>query len=112
MPRPKYTDRAMLARVAKRAMEARLARDWTREQLAEAIGVEPGTIWRYETGRLPISLSMLVRVSRALGVPAEELIKAPKPSAHEEQLLHAYRRLTDVQRRAVLTMVMGMKPSR
>lgn len=111
MPRPKNTDRKLREEVARRVQQARLGKGLTREQLAEAIDVAPETLWRYESGRLPLSLTMLYKVADALGVPAEMLIKREAPSSAETELLDGWRLLDAEGQRALLILVRWAKGS-
>jgi transcriptional regulator with XRE-family HTH domain len=45
----------------------------SRERLAAMVGVDPVTIWRYETGRTEPSLRHIVTIARVLGVPMHDL---------------------------------------
>ena len=106
MPRPKDPDRSLQLRVAHRLKAARQRRGWTAEQLAEVVDVQPETNCRYESGRLPISLSQLHRIADALGVRAERLIGG-RPldlSSRDEEILDAWQAL-DTQGRQLLLAV-------
>jgi DNA-binding XRE family transcriptional regulator len=47
--------------------------EMTQEQLAEAVGVHRGTIWRVETNRTDLTLHAMVAISRKLGMPMHVL---------------------------------------
>lgn len=82
MPRPKHTDRQVRAQLARRIQEARVERGWTREQLAEALGLQAvQMVWKYETGRLSISATMLYRLAGALGCRWSCCSAAPAPAS-------------------------------
>ena len=65
MARKKSTGTAIRDRVAHRVRQARLSKGWSREQLAEALGVSVETVSRYEGGKLALSVEML---DKAAGV--------------------------------------------
>lgn len=103
MPRPKFGDRKVRELLASRLREARVERSWTREQLAEAVGLSAvQTIWKYETARLSISVTMLYRLAAALGIPVEALVKDAGPKTAERELVAAWRRLNEREQEIVL----------
>jgi transcriptional regulator with XRE-family HTH domain len=53
---------------------ARLARGWTQEDLAEKIGLAPVQVSRIERGRREVRLTTLLRLLRALELPAGDLL--------------------------------------
>lgn len=53
----------------------RIEADLTRNDLASAIGVNGITLWRWETNRNVPSVAQLLALSRALGVPAQDLVR-------------------------------------
>jgi transcriptional regulator with XRE-family HTH domain len=77
----------------------------TREKLAETLDVATETVWRYESGRLPLSLTMLYRVADALGVPVEMLVQKDKPRSEEAELVDCWRHLDAEGQRALLVLV-------
>lgn len=103
MPKPKFIDRKVREQLAQRVRQAREDRGWTREQLAEALGLQAvQTIWKYETCRLAISATMLYRLADALGIPVETLVKDKEPTTVEAELLAAWRRLNAKEQDTVL----------
>lgn len=56
---------AMLEEVGRRAQQQRVGQNLTQRQLADAAGVSPRTIERFEAGS-PIQLDKFVRILRAL----------------------------------------------
>jgi putative transcriptional regulator len=103
MPRPKFSDRKVRELLARRLQEVRIERGWTREQLAEAVGLSAvQTIWKYETARLSISVTMLYRFAAALGIPVEALVKEVSPRTAEAEMLAAWRRLNEREQATVL----------
>lgn len=109
MPRPKHTDRQVRAQLARRIQEARVERGWTREQLAEALGLQAvQMVWKYETGRLSISATMLYRLAGALGVPVELLLSGTGSSKSEAALVAAWRRLNAKEQEIVLHLALRL----
>jgi len=68
--------------------DARLARRWTLEQVAESAGLSAAFISRLERGKASSSLSNLIRLSTVLEVPLERLFAAAsRPLAHAGYIL-------------------------
>ena len=95
-----------------RIAEARHIRNWSQEQLAEAVGTTQQTIQRWETGAVDPKISKVEAMSAALGVtmsfllgvdPIEYDSSAVLPT-DEKRLLDLYRRCT-AQGREYLTQV-------
>jgi len=107
MGRTKSTDSQLREQVARRIKDARLAKSWSQAQLAEKIDVSVESISRYETGKLALSLELLVKMARVLGVPVELLVgDSPAGlSSEEAELVEGWRRLGARGRRVVLEMV-------
>src|SRR5579862_4583614 len=59
--------------------EARMERNWTQDQLAEAVGCTRGTITALERGREP-SAELMLLVARALEKPVEQLFEPSRTS--------------------------------
>lgn len=116
MPRSKHTNTELRKRVAQHVRRARLARGWSQEQLAEALGVSVESVSRYETSKLALSLEMLALVSDRLGTPIETLVgEGPTGLSPEEtELIEGWRRLGARGKRAVLEVVRwgGAEPER
>lgn len=91
-----------------------MAKGWTQERLAEAVDVEPGTIWKYETGRLQIAVPMLRGIARALSVEFAWLLGVDPPALRkgEDELLRLWRSLGDTERRALLVVLRAIQPPR
>jgi len=108
---PRRRDQEFLRHVGQRVAQARKERGWTQEQLAEAVGVEPVTLSRLETGARALSLSMLLSVADALDISLADLLDTkrprPKPShgAEEAELLRGFERLPVTQKDIVLRLV-------
>lgn len=100
MPRPRLSDKQLLSAIADRVHEARLAKGWSRERVAEALEVSPEMVWRYEVGRSAISVALLRRLSRVLSVEFAWLLGVDPPGLRkgEEELLQLWRRLAEEER--------------
>lgn len=73
-PMPRRRDQELLQEVGSRVGQARRDRGWTQEALAEAVGVEPVTLSRLETGDRALSLTMLSKIADVLAVGLGELL--------------------------------------
>jgi transcriptional regulator with XRE-family HTH domain len=107
MPRPKYRDRQLQAQIARRVRQARLHKGWTQEQLAEALDVASETVSRYESGRVPLSVTMLYRVADVLDIKIESLVgKGPAGlSRTETELVEGWRSLDGEGQQLVMLLV-------
>lgn len=107
MPRPKHRDRQLQAQIARRVRQARLKKGWTQEQLAEALDVASETVSRYESGRVPLSLTMLDRVADALDTRIEALVgKGPTGlNRAETELVEGWRLLDGEGQQVVMLLV-------
>jgi XRE family aerobic/anaerobic benzoate catabolism transcriptional regulator len=66
---------AFLAELGKRVRAQRHQRGFSQERLAESAGLSPRYLSQLESGRGNISIVRLYELSRALGIPVEELLK-------------------------------------
>ena len=94
-----------------RIAEARNARGWTQEQLANALNTTQATIQRWESGKVDPQSSRIVEISKALGITVSFLLgvdsegretntqPSPALSTDERELLFLYRRM-DAENRA------------
>jgi Zn-dependent peptidase ImmA (M78 family)/DNA-binding XRE family transcriptional regulator len=71
--------------VGARLTEARLASALSATQLAEAVGLSPQSISKYENGHQTPQLETLHALARILGVPPTLFLK-PRPIAHDEPI--------------------------
>ncbi len=107
-------DQDLLDAIGRRIQRLRLERQLTQRQLAEAIGVEPESISRAETGAISLSLSNLFAVARALRVPLSALVDAdlplpaPEPGSDHGELVRLYDALDGNSRRALLGAARGI----
>jgi len=77
--------------IGKAIKAARARRDLTQEQLAEMIGVEQGTLARYESEQIQPPIKRLRAIAEALDVALQELTEAsaaPPPSGGPLQAAH------------------------
>lgn len=108
-------DQELLDEVGRRIQRLRIARDMTQRQLAEAIGVEPESVSRAETGAISLSLSNLAKVASALSVTIADVVDVarpqpppPAPASDERELLTTFGRLDAIGRVAALGAVHGI----
>jgi len=91
-----------------RIAEAREARGWTQEQLAQAVGTTQQTIQRWESGQTDPQVSRVTEISKALGITMTFLLgidldkKDEPPLSPDEQHLIALYRNMDREHRDVL----------
>lgn len=87
---PRARDGDLLRRTGYRVAEARRARGFSQEQLAEAIGIQPVTLSRLETGHRALTLTKLEKISSALNVALSALLDdtqpLPDPELRADQL--------------------------
>jgi transcriptional regulator with XRE-family HTH domain len=108
---PKKRNPDLLRTVGRRVAQARGDRGWTQEQLAEAIGIEPVSLSRLETGDRALSLTTLGLVADALGLGLGQLVGVeadlPKPdlTPQEAELLRGFASLSAARRDLVLRLV-------
>lgn len=101
-------DQDLLRTLGRRVALARGARGWTQERLAEAIGIEPVSLSRWETGHRALSLSTLHLIAQALGLGlgellgAEQTLPTPTLSPQETALLREFALLSEGRRDLLL----------
>lgn len=66
-----------------RISEARVAKGWSQQRLADEIGTTQQTIQRYESGTRDIKSGTIIRLSRALGVTVAYLLGMSDDSTDE-----------------------------
>jgi transcriptional regulator with XRE-family HTH domain len=54
--------------------------NWGRADLAEAMGVTPSHVTQVLGGHRGVGLETIDKIADALGVPASDLLKSPKPA--------------------------------
>lgn len=93
---------------------------WSQEALADAIGVAPPNVSRYETGKKALTIPTLAAAARALGVGLADLVaveQAPPAEVspptgadqiEEQALLDDFRNLAEVEKKAVRTLLRSL----
>lgn len=71
--------------IGQRVRAARERKDWRQEDLARESGLARANVARLETGRVVPKLPTLERVARALGLRADDLLRAPAPAHGPEE---------------------------
>ena len=91
-----------------RIAEAREARGWTQEQLAEAIGTTQQTIQRWESGQIEPKLTSVRKISNALGITVSFILNINDENSgellsdNERELVSLYRSLSYKGQNAIL----------
>jgi transcriptional regulator with XRE-family HTH domain len=80
--RPVLTDPDIVGRVAASVMEVRRARGLSQHDVGDLAGVTASAISQVERAERGLSLATLVRLSDALGVTLDELLRGHDPSAY------------------------------
>ena len=73
--RTKFATKEMIGNLNNRLKEIRIARGMSQNELAKVSGVHRVSIARYEIGKLSPNAKNLIRLSNALGVTIDELMK-------------------------------------
>ena len=111
MPRPRQTDRELHAAIGDRLKRARTLRNLSQEQLAEALGVQPETLSRYETASIPVSITVLFQLAHALDITAGALLAIPEtPDEAEAELVERWSLLDADGRELVLGLLRRLSP--
>ena len=105
----KYTYCVLGVILMLRIKEAREARGWTQERLAEAMNTTQQTIQRWETGQTDVKSTQIKEISRALGMTVSFIMGVDNESLQpldltpdERDLLAAYRNMDAPQREMLL----------
>lgn len=108
-------DQELLDQVGRRIQRLRAERGMTQRELAEAIGVEPESVSRAETGNISLSLTNLAEIARVLGLSLGDLVDCarpapppPPPRPEDEELLGTFCRMDPMGRAAALGAVRGI----
>ena len=108
---PRRRDEGMLREVGRRVGQVRRDRGWTQEALAEAVGIEPVTLSRLETGDRALSLTMLAEIAEILGVGLGDVVDVARPTPTTDiapehaELLRLFGALAPSAKDVVLRMV-------
>ena len=86
----------------KRHIRRALRNGLTQEELAEAMGISPPSIGRWERGLVDVSVKQLLRLSEILKVPPSEFIDGGDGLTDEERDLIAFIRANPVHRKLFL----------
>jgi transcriptional regulator with XRE-family HTH domain len=86
-----------------RVRRLREDRGWTQEELAQAIGIEPATLCRYETAKQTFPLGVLRRIAASLRVPLAHLVgdssaRTPAPRMADAPTFDRHAELIEVWR--------------
>ncbi len=105
---PRKRDQELLRDIGQRVAKARTDRGFTQERLAEAVGIEPVTLSRWETGQRAVSVSTLARIAEVLQVGLGDLLDVSRTlpetdhGPDEAALLRGFGRLTPSRRSLVV----------
>lgn len=107
--------------IGRRMRQFRWVRGISQSDLARLLSVEPEQITAYESGTARIAAAQLVQISDALGVPVTAFFEgiggSPESAetgsqkvltAREDQMLSHFKRMSDRQQDAVLSMAQSM----
>lgn len=72
MHRPR--DRVLARKIGTAIARARLTRDWTQEQFAEALDISTNHVGMLERGQRFPSIPMIIQIATALGLSLDELL--------------------------------------
>ena len=105
---PRRRDKELLQAIGQRVAKARKDRGWTQEALAEAVGIEPVSLSRLETGDRALSLSTLARIAEVVGVGLGDLLDTGRelPDAphgpDDAEVLRAFQGMSRTRRQLLL----------
>lgn len=110
MPRSPTTDASVQQAIGKAIRETRQHRGMSQETLAEAVGIQPETASRYETGSTALSVPTLFRIAEVLDVSVVALLGQDEGELHaigpeENNLLSGWRKVDSEARQAILTLI-------
>ena len=89
--------------------ELRKQKHISAESIAEALGVHPSTIYRWENGDIDkIPYQILVPLGKILNVSPVDLLGVKQDVSNEQRLLSAFNRLTLEQQEAVIIIAESM----
>lgn len=108
----KHRNYELLRHLGSRFQTIRKAAGRTQEQTAEAMGIQPTSLSRWERGRCGLSLSVLHQGASFLGVGLGDLLdisrEVPELMAEELRFLEMWKGLDNDQRQLVMGVVEQM----
>jgi transcriptional regulator with XRE-family HTH domain len=66
--------------IGQRIRQARMAKGWTLERLADALNISKVSIWQWEQGQSRPKVSRLAEVAQLLGLPLQALMDEHAPA--------------------------------
>lgn len=102
----------LLCEIGERVKQARIARGLSQAELAEILGLSDAYISKLETGKNAMSVTVLVKLSDALGVSADWLLRNKTREAQEISLVEVEQMLEDcspTERNALMKLLSQMK---
>ncbi|MBR4687066.1 MAG: helix-turn-helix transcriptional regulator [Bacteroidales bacterium] len=81
-----------------RIAEAREARGWTQDQLAQAIGTTQQTVQRWESGQVDPQVSKIEAISKVLGITMTFLLGVDSSGSDGDVLSANEREVVDIMR--------------
>ena len=92
--------------IGKRVKRLRIARGWTQNGLAAAVGVSRSAVAQWETGRSVGSATNRARIAQALGVAPAELVPKGEPivSGDKMPVIRLYRQCSPEDQQMLLYM--------
>ena len=107
---PRHRNPELISTVGKRIADARKQAGFTQERLAEALGLEPVSLSRIETGDRSPSLSTLALIAVELHVPLSGLVDVNQELPTSEhapemnEMIRLFKGLSNSQQDALLRM--------
>lgn len=94
-----------MADLPNRIRELRMARGWSQDRLASALGCSKMTISDLERGNVGLTVEWMRRIGQVLGVTAGELMSRDDnpllPEGAERELVDRYRHATAEERQSI-----------
>ena len=109
MPARRPTDATLDRAIGNRIQLARRKLRWTQAELSVRLGLQSETVSRYETGTVPVSLTMLFQIAAELETSVEALLglasRESRFSAEEIELVDWWRNFDPDVRRLLLELL-------
>jgi transcriptional regulator with XRE-family HTH domain len=94
-----------MADLPNRIRELRMARDWSQDRLAEAVGCSKMTISDLERGNVGLTVEWMRRIALVLQITPGELLSRDDnpllPEGAERELVDRYRHATQEERQSI-----------